>query len=110
MRKMLTPGRRSPTRYMRVPQSPQKWLVGHGLARAYPLRLAERLEAVLPARVLKVRVLDGEVAGEHGRRDLAAVDAVADEGVDDALERLCTGSHSSAQSDTLDRARACDLQ
>lgn len=71
-------------------------VVGHRLARSDRLGLAKRLETVLPARVLKVGVLDGEVAGEHGRGDLAAVGAVADKGVDDAVEGLFVGSYTSA--------------
>lgn len=68
------------------------------LTRAYHLRLAVRLEAVLSAHVLEVRVLDCKVAGKHGRRDLAAVGTVADKRVDEALalDRLFVGAHASA--------------
>lgn len=71
-------------------------VVGHRLARSDRLGLAKRLETVLPARVLKVGVLDGKVAGEHGRGNLAAVGAVADKCVDDAVEGLFVGSYTSA--------------
>lgn len=73
-------------------------MVGHRLTRPYRLRLAVRLEAVLSAHVLEERVLDGEVASEHGRRDLAAVGTVADECANEALalNRLFAGAHASA--------------
>ena len=48
-------------------------------------RLAEGLQVFFSARVLEVRVFDREVAGEHGGCDFAAVNAVADEGVDEAV-------------------------
>ena len=57
-------------------------VIGHGVARGDGARLAERFEVVAPAQVRQVSVGDGEVGGEHGGRDLAAVGAVADEGVD----------------------------
>lgn len=59
-------------------------VIGHGVAGADGAVLAERLEVVAAAQVLQVRVGDGEVGCEHGRRDLAAVGAVADEGGDQA--------------------------
>jgi hypothetical protein len=45
--------------------------------------LAKGFELVLAADVLEVRVEDGEVGGEHGGCQLAAVGAVADEAVDE---------------------------
>jgi hypothetical protein len=60
-------------------------VIGHLLARCDRARLAEGLEVVAAAEVLQVRVGDGEVGGEHGRGDLAAVAAVADKAVDQAF-------------------------
>jgi hypothetical protein len=59
-------------------------VVGHGAARADCARLAEGREVLAAAQVLQVRVGDGEVGREHGRGDLAAVGAVAEEGTDQA--------------------------
>lgn len=77
-------------------------VVGHGLARVYRLRLAVRLEAVLSAHVLEVRVLYGEVAGKHGCCDLATVGTVADERPDEtlALNWLFAEAHVSPAIDT----------
>ncbi|KAF7966236.1 hypothetical protein HWV62_39459 [Athelia sp. TMB] len=59
-------------------------VVGHGVARLDGARLAPGREVIAAAQVLQVRIVDGEVGCEHGRRDFAAVRAVADEGVDQA--------------------------
>lgn len=48
------------------------------------MRLAVGLEIVAAAQVLEVSIKNGEVGGEHGGGDFAAVFAVADEGVDHA--------------------------
>lgn len=58
--------------------------VGHLVARADCLGLAPAAEVLLAPKVLQVLVVDGEVGREHGGRDLAAVCAVAHEGVDEA--------------------------
>lgn len=39
-------------------------------------------DVVLATNVLEIGVVDGEVGGEHGRGDFAAVEAVAEKGVD----------------------------
>jgi hypothetical protein len=52
--------------------------------------------------VLEERILDDEVTGEHGRRNLATVDTVADERIDESLaliNRLYAEIDVSAQSD-----------
>lgn len=59
-------------------------VVGHGAAGLDGLLLAVGVEVLLAPQVLQVRVGDGEVGGEHGGRDLVAVAAVADEGVEQA--------------------------
>jgi hypothetical protein len=60
-------------------------VIGHGVADcADGLLLAEDSHVLAPAEVLQVRVLDGEIRGEHGRGDLVAVGAVADERFDEA--------------------------
>lgn len=56
--------------------------VGHFGSRSGCLALAPASEVVLATDELEVGVVDGEVGGEHGRRDFAAVEAVADKGVD----------------------------
>lgn len=58
--------------------------VGHLVARGDRLGLAPAAEVLLAPQVLQVLVVDGEVGREHGGRDLAAVCAVAHEGVDEA--------------------------
>jgi len=62
-------------------------VVGHVLARGDGGALAEGLEVVAAAHVREVLVVDGEVGGEHRRGDLAAVVAVADEGLDEPRSR-----------------------
>lgn len=57
-------------------------VVGHVVARANRLGLAIRRQIVAATLVRQVGIVDGEVGCEHGRGDLAAVGAVADEGVD----------------------------
>ncbi|KFY29973.1 hypothetical protein V494_08344 [Pseudogymnoascus sp. VKM F-4513 (FW-928)] len=48
-------------------------------------RAARGAEVVLAtAHVRQVRVQDGEIGSEHGRRDLAAIGTVTEEGVDEA--------------------------
>lgn len=59
-------------------------VVGHGVAGGDGLVLAVLRELVLAAEVLHGVVGDDEVRREHGGSDLAAVGAVADEGVDEA--------------------------
>lgn len=56
--------------------------VGHFGSRSRRLALAPASEVVLATDELEVGVVDGEVGGEHGRGDFAAVEAVADKGVD----------------------------
>lgn len=65
-------------------------VVGHFRPGNGSLVLAPALQIVLATNILDVGVVDGEVGGEHGSGDLAAVEAVADEGVDQtwALNRL----------------------
>lgn len=58
--------------------------VGHFGSRSRCLALAPASEIVLATDKLEVRVVDGEVGGEHGRGNFAAVEAVADKGVDQA--------------------------
>ena len=57
-------------------------VIGHSVLRGDGARLAEGLQGVAAAHVLQVRVGDGEVGCEHGRRDFAAVRAVTDKGGD----------------------------
>lgn len=54
-------------------------VVRHGVARRDSLGLRVGLEVFAPAQVLEVGVVHHEVGGEHGRRNLAAVGAVAHE-------------------------------
>lgn len=56
--------------------------VGHFGSRSRCLTLAPASDVVLATNELEVGVVDGEVGGEHGRGDFAAVEAVADKGVD----------------------------
>lgn len=56
--------------------------VGHFGSRSGCLVVAPASEVVLAPNELKVGVLDGEVGGEHGRGDFAAVEAVAEKGID----------------------------
>lgn len=58
--------------------------VGHLGSRSRRLVVAPASEVVLATDELEVGVFDGEVGGEHGRGDFAAVEAVADKGVDQA--------------------------
>lgn len=58
--------------------------VGHFGSRSRRLVVAPASEVVLATDELEVGVVDGEVGGEHGRGDFAAVEAVADKGVDQA--------------------------
>lgn len=58
-------------------------MVGHGVAGGDGARLAEGFQIVAAADVLEVSGGDGEVGGEHGGGDFAAVGAVADEGVEE---------------------------
>jgi hypothetical protein len=55
--------------------------IGHCLPRADCVRLAESLQGILAAQMLKVCVCHGEIGCEHGGCDLAAVNTVADESV-----------------------------
>jgi hypothetical protein len=57
-------------------------VVLHRVAARDRLALRELGELVAAARVHRLGLLDDEVGGEHRGRDLAAVAAVADEGVD----------------------------
>ena len=59
-------------------------IVGHQLARGDGAALRVRGQSVAAAQVGEVGVGDGEVGREHGRRDLAAVRAVAHEGAEQA--------------------------
>ncbi len=59
-------------------------IVGHQLARGDGARLAESRQVVAAADVGEMYVEDGEIRGEHRRRDLAAVGAVANKGVEQA--------------------------
>lgn len=65
-------------------------MVLHRVARGDSLALGELGELVLAADVLDGGLVDDEVRGEHGCGDLAAVGAVADEGIHEvlALSRL----------------------
>lgn len=58
--------------------------VGHFGSRSRCLALAPASDIVLATNVLEVRVVDGKVGGEHGCGDFAAVEAVADKGIDQA--------------------------
>ena len=60
-------------------------VVGHLLARGYRLILAICFEQLLSTQVLEVRIFNGEVAGEHGSRDLATVGTITHECLDKAL-------------------------
>lgn len=60
-------------------------VVGHEVAPADGARLTESLQVLAAANVPQVRVRDGEVGSEHGSGDFAAIGAVADEGVDQAV-------------------------
>jgi hypothetical protein len=53
-------------------------IVGHQLARGDGARLGVSCQTVAAAEVGEMCVGDGEVRGEHRRRDFAAVSAVAD--------------------------------
>lgn len=95
MRRMLTPGNASPTRYMSEPQVPAplsqlildgragKGLlrtakeVGHRLTATDRLLLTPRLQLVSTPQMLEVGVANGKIAGEHRRRDFMAVVAMA---------------------------------
>jgi len=59
--------------------------VFHVVARGDGVVLAEARELVFATGVLEGFVLDDEVGGEHACRDLAAVGAVADEGIHQAV-------------------------
>lgn len=59
-------------------------VVGHFVARVDRLSLAPARQVLLAAQMREVGVIDGEVRGEHGGRNLVAVVAVADERVDKA--------------------------
>jgi hypothetical protein len=56
--------------------------VGHCGSRSRRLVVSPSGEVVLATVEFEVGVVDGEVGGEHGRGDFAAVVAVAEEGVD----------------------------
>ena len=60
-------------------------VVGHLLARSYRLILTICFEQLLSTQVLEVRIFNGEVAGEHGSRDLATVGTITHECLDKAL-------------------------
>ena len=60
-------------------------VVGHLFARSYRLILAICFEQLLSTQVLELRILNGEVACEHGSRDFAAVGTVTHECLDKAL-------------------------
>lgn len=60
-------------------------VVGHG--RVWPNRgdsIGPALEVLAAAHVFQILVVDGEVGSEHGRGELAAINTVADESVDQA--------------------------
>jgi hypothetical protein len=57
-------------------------VVSHGVARGDGAALTVGFQVVAATEVLEVRVLDGEVGGEHGGSEFVAVEAVADEGID----------------------------
>ena len=59
-------------------------IVGHQLAGGDRARLGVSGQFVAAAEVCEMGVGDGEVGGEHGGRDLAAVGAVADKGAEEA--------------------------
>ena len=61
--------------------------VGHAIPGGGRRGLAPFLDLFLSTDISDMGVLGGEVGGEHGRRYLAAVGAVADEGVDQAFAR-----------------------
>lgn len=65
-------------------------VVGHPFARGDMLGKSKGFEKFASSEVFKVRIANGDVGAEHGRVDLVAVSAVADEGVDEArgLSRL----------------------
>ena len=57
-------------------------VVGHHLARADGMRLAECGQLLSTADVGKMCIKDRKIRGEHGSCDLRAVGGVADEGVE----------------------------
>jgi len=59
-------------------------VVCHQFARTNRVRLTEGLEVVTATNVFQVGIGNGEVRSEHGRRDLAAIGAIAHECVDQA--------------------------
>jgi len=59
-------------------------IVGHRISRGDGFRLAVSCQVVAATDVGEIRIEDGKVRGEHGRRDLAAVGAVADKTGDQA--------------------------
>ena len=59
-------------------------MIRHSLSGGDGTRLAKGLKMFAAAEMLQVGVGDYKVGGEHGSCDLAAVCAVADEGVNQA--------------------------